>query len=109
MTRKLAVNIGEAFKFGNQGIGQKSGYENIGSFISKILPNIYVVAGLILLFLLIGGGFAIISGAGNPDKQSQGSKAITAAVVGFIIIFASFWIIQIIEQITGIKIFNPGV
>lgn len=103
------IDIGQAFKLGNEGIGAKKGYSNIGEFISAVLPNIYVISSLVLFILLIGGGFTIISSGGNPDKQNKGSKAITSAVVGFIIIFGSYWLIQIIEYIFGIKIFNSGV
>ena len=44
----------------------------------------------------------------DPKKLSQGQKAITSAVIGFLIIFASYWIIKLVEVITGLNIFNPG-
>src|SRR4030043_2472790 len=108
--KALAVDIGEAFQL-KPGLGIKnagSAYQSIGGFISAILPNIYVFSGLILFFLFVGGGFAILTSGNNPDKKGSGAKAVTAALVGFIIIFTSFWIIQIIEVITGAKIFQPG-
>jgi hypothetical protein len=115
--RKLAqINIGEEFKIG---LGRSiidlfrpktdpSAKPTLGYFISSILPNVYVLAGIILFLLLFGGGLMVIVGGGqqNPEKTAQGSKAITAAVAGFLIIFASYWIIQIIERITGLKIFG---
>jgi len=106
----MAVNIGEAFKIGNKGIGEPgSGYGSIGEFISAVLPNIYIAAGLILFILLVGVGFVIMTSTDNPEQQAKGTKAATAIVIGFIIIFCSYWLIQIIEYITGIKIFNSGV
>jgi hypothetical protein len=99
------INLGEAFKIGNDSVKGKTGYGSLGEFISTVLPNIYIVAGLILFVLLIGGGFVIMTSSGNPDQQGKGAKAVTAAVIGFIIIFASYWLIQIIEVLTGIKIF----
>lgn len=107
----LAINIGEQFKLkpGGSGLADTPGYESLGSFISAVLPNVYMLTGLILLLLLIGGGFAIITSAGNPEKKGQGSKAITSAVIGFILVFASFWIIKLVEFLTGINIFNSGV
>lgn len=79
------------------------------NLISIILKNVYVAAGLFLFVLLLFGGVSIILGAGggDPKKAGQGQKAITAALTGFLIIFASFWIIQIIQFITGIDILNP--
>jgi len=81
-----------------------------GDLISVILKNVYVLAGVLLFVLLIFGGISIIMNAGSGDakKTAQGQKAVTAAVIGFLIIFASYWIIQIIEFITGTKILEPG-
>lgn len=103
----IYLNIGDYFKVGDRFISDTPGYSNIGDFFNTILiPNIFTLAGVILLFLLIGGGIAIIQSGGNPDKQQQGSKAITAAIAGFALIFISYWIIQIIEEVTGAKIFQ---
>lgn len=103
-SKKDNVNIGRDFKVGTSPILSKHGYENLSSIFSSILPNIYIIAGIILLFLIIGAGFAIMSSTDDPQKKGQGSKALTAAIVGFLIIFASYWIIQIIEKITGVPI-----
>jgi len=63
-----------------------------------------------LLFLLIFGGFSLIIGAGNgdPKKAQQGQKAITSALIGFAIVFLSYFIIQTIEIFTGLDILNPN-
>ena len=86
-------------------------FTDVGSFISTLLPNVYVIASLILFFLLIFGGFTFIVSAGNqnPEGVKKGGNAIGAALMGFLLIFASYWIIQIIEIITGIQILNPNI
>ena len=108
---QLAVDIGEQFKLksGGDGIKNAAGYTSIGGFISAVLPNIYVIASLILFILLIAGGFSIIASGDDPQQKGKGAKAVTSAVIGFIIIFASFWIIKLIEFITGVEIFSPNV
>lgn len=90
-------------------ITNASQFASPGALISIILKNVYVIAGILLFVLMIAGGLSIIQGAGqkDPKKTGQGAKAMTAALTGFLIIFASYWIIQIIELITGIKILNP--
>lgn len=105
MGKIFAFDIGEQFKFGEATIGGV--FPTPGALISTILPNIYILAGLLLFGLLLFGGFGIIMGAGggNPEQVGQGKKAVTAAVIGFLLIFASYWIIQIIEVLTGIEIF----
>lgn len=84
---------------------------NIGDLVSVIISNALVIAGVILLFLLVFGGIGMIAGAGNnnPDQAAKGKKAATAAVIGFIVVFAAYWIVKLIEGLTGFSILNPGV
>jgi prepilin signal peptidase PulO-like enzyme (type II secretory pathway) len=83
-------------------------FNSITDIISVILPNILMVSGIILLFLLIFGGFTVISSAGNAENTEKGKQAITGAIIGFGIMFAAYWIVQIIEIITGITILDPS-
>lgn len=76
--------------------------------INTIVPNVFVIAGLIMFFLLIFGGFSIIAAGGDPKSVEKGTKEVTGAVIGFLIIIASYWIVQIVEIVTGIKIFNSA-
>lgn len=98
-----AVDIGQIF-----GPAQK--FPTIASLINVLLPNLLLLAGLILFILMLGAGFKLIQGAGSGDAQAteQGKKALTYAIVGFVLIFASFFIIQLVEVLTGLKIFEPG-
>ena len=113
MTPKLLaqVDIGKETKINpTQGISGPPQFQSIGGLISAILPNLYVAAGLILLFFLIFGGVMVILGAGKGESQQaeQGKKIVTRTIIGFLIIFLSYWIIRIIEIITGVKIFSPS-
>lgn len=101
----LAMNIGDAF---GSRFGQDLG---VADLISIILSNAIILAGVILFFLFLIGGFMLVAGAGqsDPEKAAKGQKAVTSAVIGFIIVFASYWIIMIIEKLTGFNILNPGI
>jgi hypothetical protein len=107
------INIGDEFIVNKSGQGIKNalGFQGgIGGIISNLLQNIYILAGILLFVLLIIGGLSFIMGAGedNPEKAKKGKQALTAALIGFAIIFASYWIIKIIEIVTGVSILNPG-
>ena len=112
MKNLLSLNIGKEFWVKpHQGIAEAEGFkQGIGGIISTLLQNIYVLAGIILFILLIVGGLGFIIGAGeeNPEKAKKGKQAITAALIGFAVIFCSYWIIRIIEILTGIRIFEPN-
>ena len=67
-----------------------------------------MIAGILLFILLIFGGLGVIMGSGgsDPKKAEQGKQAVTMALIGFGLIFISFWIVQIVGAITGIEFFN---
>jgi len=103
------VDIGRQwFLGGATPIADAPQFKSPGALISVILPNVYIAAGICIFLLFLFGGISVIAGAGqnDPKKTGQGKKAITSALIGFLIIFASYWIIQIIEVITGLSIFN---
>ena len=99
----MSFNIGEAFLL-KEGKSVDSIFSTPAVLITLIVKNIFVVAGIILFFFVIAGGLSIILNAGSPDKQKQGSKTLTSAIVGFLILFSSFWIIRIIEALTNVQI-----
>lgn len=94
---KLAINIGDSFAspFGRP--------LTAGSLFSTIITNGIYIAAVILIGLIVAAGYGFISGAGSNDPQraAQAKKALTMAVVGFVIIFSVYWIAQIIGMITG--------
>lgn len=99
------VDLKDTF-FGDNRVGadRYTGDGGFGNLISDILPTVMIVAGFILFLYLIFGGFLIISSSGDSKKTDEGKQALTNAIIGFAIIFVSYWIIQIIEVITGISI-----
>jgi hypothetical protein len=107
MDQALAFQIGAEFRLGEATLSDV--FSSPGDLVSTLLPNVYILAGLILFVFLLFGGFGIIMGAqgGNPDQVGKGKNAITTALIGFGLIFASYWIIQIIQWVTGINILNP--
>ncbi len=96
----------EAFPPG--GVINLRGNLTIGEILSNALRYVFVIAGLVLLFMLISGGFQMIVGAGDAKAKEGASKTITNAIVGFIILFVSYWLVQIIEIILGISILRWG-
>jgi len=78
----------------------------IGTIVSEVLPYIFVLAGLALLLMLIFGGFQLMTSAGDPKGMEAGKNRVMYAIIGFLIIFASFWLVQILQVIFGLpKIF----
>lgn len=78
---------------------------NVSGIISRILPYLYVIAGLLLLFYLIAGGFQMMTAASDEKGLTQAKAKITNALTGFLLLFVSYWLVQILEYVLGIQIF----
>ena len=72
--------------------------------IGKLLPYLLTFGGLILFVMIIWGGFEMLSGASDPKSQEAGKQRMTAAVIGFILLFASYWLAQIVQAVFGLSI-----
>jgi len=92
----LAVNIKDSFPLAH--------FDNVGSLVSVLLKNAFIVAGLLLFFVLIFSGLKYILSGGNKENIQKAGASITNALLGLIIVFVSYWIVVIIEILTSIPI-----
>ncbi|MGA3291643.1 MAG: hypothetical protein ABSC49_00680 [Candidatus Microgenomates bacterium] len=104
----LALSIGNTFFGGSNTFGggtSGSSLNGIGSLVSLFLNIAFVVASIILLFFFILGGIGMIISAGqdDPQKVEQSKKTITSAIIGFVIVFVSYWIVKLVAQLLGIS------
>lgn len=78
----------------------------LGEVVSGIIPWVFYIAGFALLLMLVFGGFQLLTSAGDKNAMEAAKKRITNSIVGFVIIFASYWIVQLVGKILGINIFS---
>lgn len=76
---------------------------NIGDILSKAIPLVLAFAGLGLLLMLISAGYTFLTSAGDAKKMEQGKQQLTNAIVGFFIVFAAYWIVQLTGTIFGLE------
>lgn len=103
-TASAEVDIAEKYQ---PPVTDLTGPKGVGNLVSTIASNLYILAGLVVFILFLWGGFEWIRGAGSDDRDmvGRGKKIILAGIYGFLIIFASYWIIQLVEKLTGLTIF----
>ena len=77
-------------------------YDTPGKIVNLIVSNLFVIAGILIFFLIIGAGFSFLKDSSKGKDEAK--NLATGAVIGFIVMFAAYWIVQIIEAITGADI-----
>lgn len=98
---KLAINIGEYFFGGGHFLRSLPG---VGQLVSALTSNAMVIAGVIFLVLIIIAGFRFISAGGDPGKIAQAWQVITYAIIGFVVVVASYLIIRVVEAMLGLNL-----
>lgn len=80
--------------------------KSLGEIVSNFVPYIFGIAGIVLFFMLIWGGFSWMTAKGDPKATSAAREKITKALVGFAIIFTAYWLAQILGKMFGISQFQ---
>ena len=70
---------------------------NLNELIAWFYYFIVGISGLAAFFMLVWGGFTWLTSAGSPAKISEAKECINSAVLGLIIILASFLILKVIN------------
>ena len=86
------------------------GLTTFADVVNIIVHNAFMLAGVICFLLLVFGGLGVIMGAGgDPKKLESSKKAITGAVIGLILVVTSYWVVQLLETITGVTLLSKPV
>lgn len=95
------VDIGEVWQLSGQ--NGKGGFTSLSGIISFVFPKILIIGGIVFFIMIVFAGLGMISGAGgdDPHSQEQAKNFLTFSIVGLLIMFGSFWILQIISKVTG--------
>ncbi len=78
----------------------------ISDLIKRALPLIYSVAGITLLIYLLIGGYGYLVSQGDPQAIASAKSKITTALIGIVIVFISYWIVQLAGILLGIDAFT---
>jgi protein-S-isoprenylcysteine O-methyltransferase Ste14 len=88
------TNIGVPYAE-NLGLGNKDPRDMAVSIIQVVLGFLAIIVVLLILY----GGFVWMTAGGNEDKVATGKKIITAGVVGLIIILAAWGIARFVVTV----------
>lgn len=81
-------------------------FPNLASVVSNALQFIFPIAGVLLLAYLVWGGFEYLTSMGDPKKTEGARGKITNAIIGFLIIFFAYWIVQILDYVFKLGVYS---
>jgi hypothetical protein len=71
--------------------------ENIGDLISQIYTYSISIVGILVFFRFLYGGFIYLTAAGNTSKTGKAIGIMTNAIIGAVILFSAYAILNIIN------------
>mgnify|MGYP001597792198 CR=1 FL=1 len=86
--------------------------QNLECLFSNVIGIVLGIAGIVFFILLLSSGFKFITSGGDPKALEGAKKTLTHAIGGLILIIASYLILLLIKEITGVdvtifKVFQP--
>ncbi len=84
-----------------------AGSATIGRLFNWGIMNIiFFVAGAAFLFFFISAGLSMMTSKGDPKALESAKARLTQALIGFVIIFCAYWIVQIVGLLLGVPGFR---
>ncbi len=78
----------------------------LGQVLGFIVTIAFVIAVLIALLFLLWGGIKWITSGGDKAGVEAARNQIIAAVIGLIVVFLSFFILNLVLGLFGLSLFN---
>lgn len=102
--------MAEEFKYVDQfllktgGPTVESRYSDVATVVNTVVQPVFIIAGIIFFATIVINGARMAISPGNKQTLESAKKYITYSLVGFVIVFCAFWIVQLVGIITGIDV-----
>jgi hypothetical protein len=109
IAQQLFINPSGSAPFDLQGPLNKPGkpeFTNIASIFNNVRPLFFAIVGILLFVYFCWGGFDFLTSMGDAKKADSGKNKITHAIIGFIIIFVAYWVLQITDAFFGFGVYS---
>ncbi len=84
-----------------------TGYaNNFGTMFNSLLNVVMLVAALLVFAYMIWGGVEWITSGGDKGKAESARNKLTAAIIGLVIVAASYAIVTLVVQFLGFSSFD---
>lgn len=69
---------------------------------ANVISWLFALSGVVALFLIIYSGIKFVTSGGDPKQVEGARKTLTYAVIGLLVIFFSYLILNLVSQVTGV-------
>ncbi len=95
------IALGDCLKLSDDTEVQQK-YTSVGFLINLVVRNAMIAASVLLFAIILFAAFRFITGGKKGAEEAK--NMIVAAVAGFFIMIAAYWIVQIVKVLTGADI-----
>lgn len=99
LAKSVDINIGDP----NVGVNPQTA---LGGLLKNVLILIFVIAAVVVLFMLAWGGFQWITSGGDKEAVDKARKRIIAALIGMALLALAYLLTVVVGTIVGIDIFK---
>jgi hypothetical protein len=75
-----------------------------GGIVSRFMTYLFPLAGLLVFVMGIWGGFETLAKSASSKSIETGQNRVKAAVIGFILLFSTYWLVQIVQIVFNVSI-----
>jgi hypothetical protein len=86
------------------GITNPSQFGSLGDLMTPLVSAAIYGGGLLLFLYLLFGGFKYMTAGGDDKAVQEAKKMITNAVIGMVLLFCSYWFIEILQDVLKVEI-----
>jgi hypothetical protein len=92
----MSITIGgETIEF-PVGIRWPGGLDDLMLEGGDIVKLLLILGGIIAVVMIVVSGYTLITASGNPEKIQTGTKTLTGAVIGLVIVFIAYLLVAFI-------------
>ncbi len=78
------------------------GINNISDLVNRLMQFLIPLASIILLLILIWGGYEYMMSQGNAEKVKSAQAKLTTGIIGFVLLLLSYLMVKLISFIFGL-------
>lgn len=98
------IYLAQKLRVGNEEItGPLKNINTLADAVNIVVKNLLIpLAAIILLIVLMWGGFSLVTSRGDPEKLKSARARITAGIIGFVLLLLAYVLVRVIAYIFGL-------